>query len=84
MPRKSTLPLEMVSVRLYKGDPQILASFYPDIGYNAAVRELVHRHCRLLLEKEARLAQPTVETANDRDPDDAIGDPITTLNSKAG
>lgn len=65
MPKKSAIPLEIVTSRLYAGDKTTLQSFYPDIGYNTAIRELVHRHCRLLLEREARESPQNLETPND-------------------
>lgn len=79
MPKKSLIPLEMVSIRLYEGDRDTLASFYPSVGHNAAIREIVHRHARLLKEKEARLQQPQQEQANDGSVIDLDGDdqPIT-------
>lgn len=74
MPKKSLQPLEMASIRLYEGDRDTLASFYPSIGYNAAVREIVHRHCRLLKEKEARLHQPQQGATHDGPVIDLDGD----------
>ncbi len=41
-----------VSLRLYAGDKERLQTFYPRLGYNAAVRELVRRHIKAL---EAKL-----------------------------
>lgn len=75
MPKKSSIPLEMVSIRLYRGDRTVLQDFYgADIGYNIAVREIVHRHCRKLLEIEAR-SMPT--PALGEAVDDGALDPTT-------
>ncbi len=49
-----------VSLRLYAGDKEKLQSFYPRLGYNAAIRELVRRHTRALdakLEEKQERAQ---------------------------
>lgn len=77
MPKKSSLPLEMVSIRLYRGDRAVLQDFYAaDIGYNIAIREIVHRHCRKLLEIEAR-AMPTRPLQLEEITDDGALDPTT-------
>ena len=43
-----------VSLRLFTGDREKLLEFYPNLGYNAAIRQLVRRHIRAL---EARMAE---------------------------
>jgi len=50
-----------VSLRLYAGDKERLQAFYPRLGYNAAVRELVRRHVKALearLEEQRELSTP--------------------------
>lgn len=54
MPKKSDLPLEFVGLRLVAGDKATLQEFYPTIGYNAAVRQIVHNHTKKLRERAAR------------------------------
>lgn len=54
MPKKLDLPTEKKLVKLVKGDAAVLQQFYPDIGYNAVVRSLVHRHAMKLKERESR------------------------------
>lgn len=54
MPKKSTIPLEPVALRLYSGDKDVLKEFYPELGYNSAVREIVHRHVKALRERATR------------------------------
>lgn len=51
MPKQTDLPLETISIRLYEGDKDVLRQFYPEIGYNAAIRELVHKHVAKLRER---------------------------------
>lgn len=53
-------PLEMVTVKLFEGDKETLKSFYPlPLGYNAAVRQIVHHHCNKLRERASREGVPS-------------------------
>ncbi len=49
---------EVVTLRLYKGDKEILNEFYPRAGYNRVVRILVRKHIRALQEKLSRKLPP--------------------------
>jgi len=52
MPKDNKLEARLV--RFYEGDIDTIKRFYPRVGYNIVVRELVHTHCRSLIEAEAR------------------------------
>lgn len=42
------------TIRLYAGDTEELDGFYPTLGYNAVIRELVRRHLKRLRERTNR------------------------------
>lgn len=46
--------LKKVTIRLHDGDTEILEKFYPSVGYNAAIRKLVRKHCRALEEHSSQ------------------------------
>lgn len=71
MPKQTDRPLVPVALRLYEGDKEVLARFYPEIGYNAAVRELVTKHVAKLKELESRQGLTHVP-AIDIDPADPL------------
>lgn len=48
--------LEKVTIRLHEGDKEILQDFYPKIGYNKAIRHIIHKHCKTLEEIAQRKA----------------------------
>ena len=64
MARKDERELEVVTLRLVKGDKEILQEFYPEIGYNRVVRELVSRAAKRLREKYARQEQQNDPTSS--------------------
>lgn len=41
--------LEVKTIRLFKGDVDIINSFYPNAGYNVVIRMLVHNLVKKLL-----------------------------------
>lgn len=43
-----------VTIRLFEGDRERLEQYFPHIGYNAAIRQLVSKALRLLDEKTTR------------------------------
>lgn len=45
---------EKKTIRLFKGDAEAMNRFYPQAGYNRAIRTLVHQHLRALEEKLSR------------------------------
>ncbi len=53
MPRPKE-DLEKVTIRLHRGDTKVLEQFYPNVGYNAAIRKLVRKHCRALQEQSSQ------------------------------
>ena len=70
MPRKSPVPLELVTLNLVKGDREVLERFYPKpVGYQMAIRALVNQHVKALLERESRTdgalpdARPSISDA---------------------
>ena len=47
-----------VTLRLHRGDTDIIQQFYPHAGYNKVIRQLVHKFARQLLERDNKaLAQ---------------------------
>jgi len=60
MPRPNE-DLEKVTIRLHRGDTKVLEQFYPSVGYNAAIRKLVRKHCRAL-EEQASQAEAEITT----------------------
>lgn len=54
MLRKSPIPLEVVTVKLFEGDRERLKELYPKVGYNRAIRQLIRKH---LDELEAEMDQ---------------------------
>jgi len=58
-PRAKT---EKLSIRLYEGDKERLAAYYPELGYTKAIRELVHRTLRRM---DERLNQEALTEINE-------------------
>lgn len=54
MPREPKVVLEKVTLNLVAGDRDILAAFNPASGWSVAARNLIHRHCELLREKDSQ------------------------------
>ena len=54
MGRKSSRELEKVTLRLNHGDSERLRTYYPNLGYNEAIRRLVDHHLRQLDERAQR------------------------------
>lgn len=52
--KKLDRPTEKRLIAFFLGDVKTLVEFYPEIGYNAAVRALVHAHCNKLRERANR------------------------------
>ena len=59
MPRKRE-GLQKVSVRLYEGEKDELADFYPE-GHNWAIRNLVHAHLKKLKELRNHQISTSIE-----------------------
>ncbi len=55
--RKERLPLESTNIRLFAGDMERLCEYYPRVGANKVIRELVHQHLRSI-EEAVRAAVP--------------------------
>jgi len=53
MPRDNE-DLEKKTIRLHRGDADILQQFYPRLGYNKAIRVLVRNHIKTLQERTAQ------------------------------
>ncbi len=45
MAKQSREELEKVTLNLYEGDRDILAAFYPALGWSVAARKILHRFC---------------------------------------
>lgn len=43
---------EMVTVRLFEGDKEVISRFFPKQGYNDVIRKLVNKFANQLREKE--------------------------------
>jgi hypothetical protein len=64
MGRRSNRDLEKVTIRLNSGDSERLRAYYPNLGYNEAIRQLVEKHLRQLDERTQRRVQASVPTPN--------------------
>jgi protoheme ferro-lyase len=51
----SSSSLKMYSIRLHRQDVETIRQFYPNTGYNEAIRHLLHEHCNKLRRKEREL-----------------------------
>jgi len=58
MPQKNNEDLVKVTIRLYDGDKEELDEFYPSLGHNRVIRDLVRKHIRLLRERISHRAEP--------------------------
>ena len=54
MAQKDDKELVRVNLRLYKSDLEAIRRLYPNVGYNMAVRRIVHKRIRFLEERDAR------------------------------
>ena len=54
MPRTDE-KLEKATIRLFAGDAKRLADYYPNVGYNVAIRKIVRNHLRALDERASEL-----------------------------
>lgn len=64
MASRSNRNLEKVTIRLNQGDSERLRAYYPNLGYNEAIRQLVEKHLRQLDERTQRRVQSSVPTPN--------------------
>lgn len=58
MPRKE---YEKVTLNLEPGDKDILAAFYPQLGWSVAARRLINNFCKKLRESEKEITKKTLE-----------------------
>lgn len=45
------MQLRKVTLNLVEGDREIIQSFYPRMGYQQAIRQIIHQYCRGLQER---------------------------------
>ena len=57
MPKASEVPLQKVTLNLVEGDKDLLASYYGNLGWSVAAREIIHRFCVKLREKDSQEVQ---------------------------
>ena len=72
MPRRKALPLEKQTIRFYEGDIQTIADHYPQLGYNLAIRELVHNLAKRLREGTNQKLKTTMDLSHVTIPDDIL------------
>lgn len=48
MPKPADKDLEKVTLNIYTGDKETLATFYSPLGWSVAARELISEHCKSL------------------------------------
>ena len=58
MPRESTKPLKLVTVRIFQDDHEYLKLAYAAAGYNKVLRALTARHVRRLRTKTVENLEP--------------------------
>jgi hypothetical protein len=73
MGKKLDLPTERALISFYQGDIATLKEFYSSHGYNMAVRELIHKHCKKLRERANREANTNVQLDLDLDISELAG-----------
>lgn len=55
--RREAEPIERVHVQLFQGDKEIIAGFYPKLGYNAVIRQLTRSFVKRL-QAQAQVEAP--------------------------
>jgi hypothetical protein len=48
-------PFEKVNIRLYAGDAAEMQRLHPEVGYNRAIRDIVHRYLSAIKAREAHV-----------------------------
>lgn len=61
MPREAGIDLEKVTLNIIAGDKETLADYYPALGWSVAARRIVHKHCKILREKDSQEVQASLE-----------------------
>lgn len=61
--RQSEIPLEKITLKLFKGDAEEMRKLYPTVGASGIIRELVRSHIRRVHE-EAQKNSPVVPGVN--------------------
>ena len=61
MAREKSVPLEKVTLNLVLGDKEILQAYFPATGWTVQVRNVIHRYCNALREKDSPQVQSNVE-----------------------
>lgn len=61
----SALDLEKVTIRVHAGDIAEINALYPELGYNAVIRELVHAHIRRKKHEQSKLTHATATLSED-------------------
>lgn len=64
--------LEKVTIRLHAGDKDKLNDYYPHVGYNVVIRELVRNFIRKIEEKTSRQSEEHNININMEELDDDI------------
>ena len=54
MAKKSEVPLQKVTLNLELGDKDTLTTFHPVKGWSVAAREVIHRYCDILRERDSQ------------------------------
>ncbi len=62
MPKETGIDLEKVTLNLYRGDKDILASFYSALGWSVAARNIIHKYCEILREKDSQEVMTAVDS----------------------
>lgn len=62
-----TQETEKVTLRLFRGDKDKISQMFPEIGYNKAIRHIVHNFIRGIEERVNKTAAPSVKDVSDID-----------------
>ncbi len=54
MPKESGVDLEKVTINIHRGDKEVLASFYSALGWSVAARNIIHKYCEILRERDSQ------------------------------
>jgi hypothetical protein len=60
-------PFEKVNIRLYAGDAAEMQRLHPEVGYNRAIRDIVHRYLLAIKAREAHVLDRSLHVELDDD-----------------
>ncbi len=68
MTREIGIPLQKVTLNLQAGDKDTLISFHTAKGWSVAAREIIHKYCERLREKDSQEIQTSIDDLDIKPP----------------